>query len=201
MLLVGLTGGLASGKSHVGHHLERLGCLLVQADVLGHEALMPGGDAFDPVVREFGGSILGEDGRINRRRLAAMVFEQPDRLAILNQIVHPAVRQRTRAILDDFAAQHPDGIAVVEAAILIETGTYKNYDRLIVVTCSEEQQIVRAMNRDGITRDEALARLRMQLPLQEKLKFANYVIDTSGPAANTEAQTRTVFEALRSIHQ
>jgi dephospho-CoA kinase len=201
MLLVGLTGGLASGKSHVGRQLERLGCLLVQADLLGHEALLPGGEAFQPTVDEFGPSILNPDGTINRRRLAAEVFDQPGRLARLNEFVHPAVRKRTRTLIDGFAALHPDGIAVVEAAILIETGTYKNYDRLIVVTCSEEQQIARAMNRDGITREEALARLRRQLPLREKLKFADYVIDTSGPAENTAAQTRAVFEALRSIQK
>lgn len=201
MLLVGLTGGLASGKSHVGRHLERLGCLLVQADLLGHEALTPGGEAYQSTVDEFGSAILNADQTIDRRKLAAEVFDQPDRLAKLNDFVHPAVRKRTRAIIDGFASTHPGGIAVVEAAILIETGTYKNYHRLIVVTCSEEQQIVRAMKRDGITREQALARLSRQLPLREKLKFADYVIDTSGPAEDTAAQTRAVYEALRSIEK
>ena len=198
MLLAGLTGGLASGKSHVGRELERLGCLLVQADELGHQVLLPGGEAYQPAVDEFGSGILNADGTIDRRRLAAEVFDRPERLNVLNGMVHPPVRRRTRAIIDAFAASHPDGIAVVEAAILIETGTHRNYDCLIVATCTEEQQITRAMARDGITREQALARLRRQLPLSEKIKYADYVIDTSGTRENTAAQTRAVYEKLRS---
>jgi dephospho-CoA kinase len=201
MLLVGLTGGLASGKTHVGRQLEQMGCLLVQADNLGHEVLMPGAEAYQGAIDEFGPQILNPDGAINRRKLAAEVFDRPDRLQKLNELVHPPVRVRTRALIDAFGETHPDGIAVVEAAILIETGTYRSYNRLIVVTCSEEQQIARAMDRDGITRDEALARLRRQLPLREKIKFADYVIDTSGTREDTAAQTRAVYEALRSTQK
>ena len=198
MLVAGLTGGLASGKSHVGREFEKLGCLLVQADALGHQVLLPGGEAYQPSIDEFGPAVVNADGTINRRKLAAEVFDRPDRLARLNALVHPPVRERTRAIIAAFAREYPDGIAVVEAAILIETGTFRNYDRLIVVTCGEEQQITRAMARDGITRDEALARLRRQLPLSEKVKYADYVIDTSGSRENTAAQTRAVYEKLRS---
>jgi dephospho-CoA kinase len=201
MLLVGLTGGLASGKSHVGRQLEELGCLLVQADQLGHQVLMPGGEAYQPAIDEFGPGILTSEGIIDRRKLAAEVFGRPDRLDKLNSLVHPHVRARTRALIDAFGAGNPDGIAVVEAAILIETGSYRNYDRLIVVICTEEQQITRAMERDGITREEALARLGRQLPLEEKVKHADYVIDTSGTRENTAAQTRAVYNALRSIQK
>ncbi len=199
MLLVGLTGGLASGKSHVGQQLAELGCLLIKADELGHVVLRPGGEAYAPAVAEFGPGILNPDGTINRRKLAAEVFHRPDRLQKLNDLVHPPVRARTQALIDQFAAAHPDGIAVVEAAILIETGSYKNYDRLIVVTCTEEQQIARAMDRDGITREEARARLQRQLPLEEKIRFADYVIDSSGARETTAAQTRAVYQSLRSI--
>lgn len=198
MVVAGLTGGLASGKSHVGHEFERLGCLLVQADALGHQVLLPGGEAYQPTLDEFGPGILNQDRTINRRKLAAEVFEDPCRLAKLNAFVHPPVRARTRSIIDAFAREYPDGIAVVEAAILIETGTYRNYDRLIVVVCREEQQIERAMARDGITREEALARLKRQLPLSEKVKYADYVIDTSGTREHTAAETRAVYERLRS---
>jgi dephospho-CoA kinase len=201
VLLVGLTGGLATGKSHVGRQLAELGCLLVKADEIGHLVLMPGGEAYQPVIDEFGPGILDPDGTINRKKLAAMVFEHPERLERLNRLVHPPVRARTRAAIDEFAARNPDGIAVVEAAILVETGTYRSYDRLIVVVCTEEQQIQRAMERDGITREEAEARLRRQLPLAEKIKYADYVIDTSGSRENTAAQTRAVYEALRSTNK
>lgn len=201
MLLVGLTGGLASGKSNVGHYLENLGCFMIKADDIARQVVEPGEEGYRQVVAEFGYGILYPDGSINRRLLAAQVFQIPDRLQTLNGIIHPLVRERTRALIDGFAVQQPDGIAVVEAAILIETGTYRNYDRLIVVACSEEQQIERAMARDNITRDEAVARLRAQLPLAEKIKYADYVIDTSGSKENTAAQTRAVFEALRSIQK
>lgn len=198
MLTVGLTGGLASGKSHVGRYLADLGCLLVKADELGHEVLSPGGEAYDDTVRAFGADILNEDGSIDRKKLAAQVFNDPDRLALLNGLVHPHVRARAQSAIEEFRAANPSGIAVVEAAILIETGSYRNYDRLIVVVCSEEQQIERAMDRDRITREEALARLRRQLPLSEKVKYADYVIDTSGSRESTASQTRAVYEALRS---
>ena len=198
MLSVGLTGGLATGKSHVGRHLADLGCFLVKADELGHRVLQPGAEAYEAVVALFGPGILNPDGSIHRRKLAGEVFDQPDRLTALNAIVHPLVRARTRTLVDEFASRHPDGIAVIEAAILIETGSFRNYDRLIVVTCSEEEQIVRAVDRDGITREEALARIRRQLPLEEKIRYADYVIDTSGSRENTAAQTRAVYESLRS---
>jgi dephospho-CoA kinase len=201
MLLVGLTGGLASGKSFVGQQLAGLGCHLIQADRLGHDVLMPGGEAYDAAVAEFGGEILNPDGTIDRRALAAVVFNDPARLEKLNQMVHPPVRERTRKLAADFAALDPHGIVIVEAAILIETGSYRNYDKLIVAVCSEEEQLERAMRRDGITREEALSRLHRQLPLKEKVKYADFVIDTSGPKERTIEQTRAVYEALRSIPQ
>lgn len=199
MLRVGLTGGLASGKSFVGHALADLGCLLIQADELGHLVLLPGAEAYDGVVAEFGAGILNEDGSINRRKLALIVFSDGSRLEALNRLVHPPVRERERRLAEEFAARNPSGIVVVEAAILVETGGWKTYDRLIVVTCRPEQQIQRAMHRDGISREEAEARLRRQLPLEEKVKFAHYVIDTSGAKEDTLEQTRAVYRSLRSI--
>jgi dephospho-CoA kinase len=200
MLSVGLTGGLASGKSFVGSQLAALGCVLIKADNLGHAVLEPGAEAYQEVIDEFGASILNPDSTIDRRRLASLVFDHPDRLDKLNSIVHPQVRARARALADEASARDPSAIIVTEAAILIETGSYRNYDRLIVAVCTDQQQIERAMHRDGITRDEALARLRCQLPLSEKVKLADFVIDTSGPKENTTAQTRVVYEALRSIN-
>jgi dephospho-CoA kinase len=199
MLKVGLTGGLASGKSFVGHALEKMGCLLIQADELGHAVLEPGAEAYDAVIAEFGRGILDSDGRIDRRRLGVEVFNNPERREKLNARVHPPVRARARKLMETFAQREPDGIAVSEAAILIETGSYRNYDRLIVATCGEQQQIERAMERDHLSREEVLARLRRQMPLQEKVKYADYVIDTSGDKQRTLDQTRAVFEELRRV--
>jgi dephospho-CoA kinase len=198
MLKVGLTGGLASGKSFVGQALANCGCLLIQADDLGHEVLAPGGEAFEAVVREFGADIVA-DGRIDRRRLAARVFADPEALARLNALVHPPVIEREEKMMAEFAARQPKGIAVVEGAVLIENGSYKRFDRLIVVACPLGQQIARAMHRDGITEAEVRARLSRQMPLEEKRKLADFVIDTSGTKQDTLRQTCAVYEELRRI--
>jgi dephospho-CoA kinase len=199
MLRVGLTGGLASGKSFVGQQLAALGCLLIQADEIGHQVEQEGAEAYQEIVDEFGPGILRPDRQIDRRLLARQVFGDPLRLQKLNQIVHPLVRARIEKLLAEFAERQPHGIAVTEAAILIETGSYKLYNRLIVVVTSEEQQIERAMARDQVTREEALVRMSRQMPLAEKVKFADYIIDTSGPKQHTVEQTRTVYESLRSL--
>ena len=199
MLKVGLTGGLASGKSFVGEALAALGCHLIQADELGHEVLLPGGEAYADVVREFGTGILNQDRTIDRKRLAAEVFEKPERLEVLNQLVHPHVFRRERELFEQFEESHPHGIVVVEAAILIETGNYKAFDRVILVECNEELQIERAMKRDHLDREQVLARLRRQMPLAEKRKFADFVIDTSGSKEETLRRVRDVYDALRRL--
>jgi dephospho-CoA kinase len=201
MLRVGLTGGLASGKSFVGKILADLGCHVIRNDELGHAVMQPGGEAYAGIVREFGTQILNPDGAIDRRKLAALVFRDPARLSVLNALVHPPVRARTRAELETFEKEHPDGIAVVEAAILVETGSFRDYAKLIVAVCSDEQQIERAMARDGMTREEAVDRLSRQMPLAEKIRYADFVIDTSGAKENTIAQTRKVYESLRSMEE
>ena len=198
MLRVGLTGGLACGKSFVGEALAGFGCFLVQADVLGHAALARGGDAYDQVIAEFGRGILNGDGEIDRRALAAEVFGNPQRLALLNQIVHPHVIRKEEELLAGFAAREPHGIAVVEAAILIETGGHKRFNKIVLVTCDKDQQIERALRR-GAGREDVLARLDRQMPLSEKRKYADFVIDTSGAKEHTLQQTRAVYEALRRI--
>jgi dephospho-CoA kinase len=199
MLRVGLTGGLASGKSFIGHALEGMGCLLIRADELGHQVLEPGAEAYDGVIAEFGPGILDSHRRIDRRRLAAEVFGSPEKLAKLNALVHPPVRARGRKLLEEFARREPNGIAVSEAAILIETGSYRDYDKLIVAVCGEQQQVERAMERDHLTREEVQARLENQMPLREKVNYADYVIDTSGDKHSTLAATRAVYESLRRL--
>jgi dephospho-CoA kinase len=198
---VGLTGGLACGKTFVGEALEQMGCHLLQADRLGHEVLLAGGEAYAPVVREFGSGVLGADGEIDRRALAAQVFEKPERLALLNSFVHPPVQRREEEWLARVAAEDPRGIAIVEAAILIETGSYRGFDKLIVVACDEELQVQRSIKRDGASREEVLARLNHQMPLAEKRKFADFIIDTSGTKDETLRQTREVYESLRRMEQ
>ena len=199
MLRVGLTGGLASGKSFVGRTLAEFGCHLIQADELGHQVLLPGGEAYDAVVREFGAGILDSEGLIVRKALAALVFDKPERLAVLNSLVHPPVIRHEEEMVARFRAEDPEGIAVVEAAILIETGSYRRFHKVVLAVCEERQQMERAMKRDGLERERVLARLQRQMPLAAKRKYADYVIDTSGSKEDTVRQTRALFEQLRTV--
>jgi len=199
MLSVGLTGGLASGKSFVGGTLRELGCHLIKADELGHEVIERDGEAYPAIVAAFGPEILAPDGEIDRRHLAALVFSDPDRLARLNAIVHPAVFRREDALTAEIAAADPRAIVVVEAAILVETGSYRRFARLIVAACTREQQIERATRRDQLTREEAEARIARQLPLEEKIRLADFVVDTSGSKENTVAQVNEIYRSLRSL--
>lgn len=196
---VGLTGGLACGKSFVGEILASYGCLLIQADELGHEVLLPGGEAYEPVIREFGKEIVGADGQIDRRHLAARVFGNSQALERLNALVHPPVVRREEQLISAFAKREPHGIAVVEGAILIETGSYRRFDRLILVVCTEDQQIERAMRREGAAEADIRARIGNQMSLDEKRKFAHFLIDTSHAKEDTVRQTRAVYEELRTI--
>ncbi|MGA3028172.1 MAG: dephospho-CoA kinase [Bryobacteraceae bacterium] len=201
MLTIGLTGGLASGKSFVSGALARLGCHVLRADAVGHEVLEPGGEAYHPVIAEFGREILNDDGAIDRRRLAAIVFSAPERLAKLNSLVHPAVFRREDEFIREIRAAHPEAIVVVEAAILVETGSYRKFDRLAVTVCDRETQIRRAMKRDRLTLPEVETRLSRQLPADQLRKVADYVIDTSGTKENTLAQVQELHRALRSLRQ
>ncbi|HTB11525.1 MAG TPA: dephospho-CoA kinase [Bryobacteraceae bacterium] len=201
MLRIGLTGGLASGKSFVALALHNLGCYLIQADELGHQVMQKEAEAYSAILDEFGPQILTPNQEIDRRKLGQQVFQNPDQLKKLSAIVHPAVRARALQLEESFKQQSPHGIIVYEAAILVETGSFRDYERLIVASCTEEQQIERAVLRDHFTREEVLSRLRRQMPLEEKVKYADYVIDTSGTKEHTLDQTRTVYASLRRLEQ
>lgn len=196
MLKVGLTGGYATGKSFVAGELERLGCDVIRADVLGHRVLEPAGEAYRPAVEAFGAGILTPEGTIDRKKLASIVFNSPELLKKLNGFVHPAVIRLEEEMLKDFANRNPHGIAVIEAAILIETGRHLAFDRLILTACDEETQIARGMKRDHLTREQVLARLSAQLPLEEKKRHADYVVDSSGPKEETVLQVEKIFREL-----
>jgi dephospho-CoA kinase len=189
---------LASGKTFVAGQLTELGCHVIQADRLGHEVLRRGGEAYDGVIREFGRAILAPDGEIDRKALGKLVFADPARLEVLNSLVHPPVFRRQQEFFDQVERQDPLAIAVVEAAIMIESGSYKHYDRLIVAFCPPEMQLHRFMERDGASEEEGKRRLERQLPLEEKRKFADYQIDTSGTKEETARQVVEVYRQLRA---
>ncbi|MGA2715929.1 MAG: dephospho-CoA kinase [Bryobacteraceae bacterium] len=199
MLLVGLTGGMACGKSFVAAALRELGCYVIEADELGHEVLRPDGEAYAEVVAAFGTGILDVQGLIDRPKLAAIAFGDPAQLERLNAIVHPAVRKRAQRQFREIADRDPHAVVIYVVAILIESGAWRGMDKIIVVSCDREQQIARAMHRPGAVESGVLARLENQMPLDKKRAFADYAIDTSGTKEDTLRQTAIVYEDLRRL--
>jgi dephospho-CoA kinase len=195
-LLVGLTGGIATGKSTVDALLRELGCEIIDADVLAREVVEPGEPALEEIVAEFGRGVLEASGRLDRKALGAIVFADPERRRKLEAFTHPRIRERFQRQLEALAARGFRGLVFFDAAVLIESGNYRNMDKLVVVVVDEATQIARLMARDGIDRDEALRKIRSQMPLAEKVKLADHVIDNSGDPATTAARVREVYRAL-----
>jgi dephospho-CoA kinase len=207
MLKVGLTGGIASGKTVVGEMFVAVGARLVQADRIAHALMQPGEAVYNEVVRHFGREILNPDGSVNRGKLAELAFgaaasAQPSRIEELNRIVHPAVIRKQYEWMDEMGRQDPNVVAIVEAALILEAGAADHFDRLIIVTCTEEQRVVRFAARQKIeleaARKEVLRRMAAQLPDNEKIKAADYVIDNSGSLNSTRDQVRQVWNELRA---
>jgi dephospho-CoA kinase len=197
MLRVGLTGSIAVGKSFVSSVLAELGCRVLDADETAREVVQPGSPALRDVTAKFGTQILKGDGTLDRSKLGAIVFADPAGLAVLNSILHPYIIVKQDERLREWEAVDPDGIAVVDAALMIESGGYKRFDKLIVVHCRDVVQLQRVMTRNNLTREEAEKRIATQLPQEEKKKFADYLIDTSDGFESTRKQTAEVYEKLR----
>jgi dephospho-CoA kinase len=200
---LGLTGGIASGKSSVGEMFVKLGAHLIQADAVAHELMQPGCPVYEEVVRRFGREILNADGTIDRPKLAEAAFGSngaPARVKELNEIVHPAVIANENKWMEEIGLRDPNAIVVVEAALILESGAGERFDHLIVVTCAPEQRVKRYARRLGITeaaaRAEVTRRMAAQFSDEEKIKVADFVIDNSGVLYQTEQQVRTVFAAL-----
>ena len=210
MLKVGLTGGIASGKSAVGEMFVALGAYLVQADRIAHSLMQPGEPVYNEVVRHFGRGILNPDGSINRARLAELAFgpatdaegTRASRIEELNRIVHPAVIRSQEEWMYGISLQDPQGVAIVEAALLLEAGAGDGFDRLVVVTCNTDQRVARFAARQKIdletARKEVVRRMAAQLSDEEKVKAAHYVIENSGTLEHTREQARQVWEKLRA---
>ena len=199
MLRVGLTGGVACGKTTVGQMFAARGAHLVLADQVAHQLMAPGQPLYEEVLKRFGPEILKPDGSINRAHLADVAFGS-GRIQELNQIVHPAVMRHQEKAMADLAGRDPGGIAIVEAALILEAGAGNRFDKLIVVTCTPEQRIQRFaerlnMERAAAERDVA-RRMAAQWPDQAKVKAADYVIDNSGSIADLEAQVDAVMSEL-----
>ena len=197
MLKLGLTGGIASGKSFVAARLREMNFRVLDADQLGHKLLEPGQSAYEPVVQEFGNQILRPDKSVDRKKLGAIVFADPGKLAQLNSILHPRIEDAMRLQFTVWEKENPRDPVFVEAALLVEAGIHKRLDGLVVIWCKPEQQIERLVAR-GLTEAEARRRIALQLPNDEKLKHATDTIDTSGTSEDTQTQVAALAHSLRS---
>ena len=195
-MVAGLTGSIASGKSLVSAELKRLGARVVDADLIAREVVEPGSPALKEIEEEFGGAVIKAGGELDRAALAAIVFSDPEKLKILNRITHPRIIARQREMVEEIKKSSGDSLVIVDAAILIEAGEYKFMDAVIVVYSDEEKQVERLAGR-GLTRREALARVRAQMGLKEKLEYADYVIDNNGTMEEPLRQTRELYDRLR----
>ncbi len=197
-LLVGLTGGIATGKSTVSGILHGLGCEIIDADLLAREVVEPGQPVLAQIATEFGRDVVTTSGALDRKRLGAIIFANPERRRRLEAITHPAIRDRFLARLEELTDQGFAGIVVFDAAVMIESGNYKNMDRLIVVITDDATQMARLHGRDGTDAAENRRKIASQMPLTEKAKLADYVIDNSGSRDATAEQVQRVFAALMS---
>jgi dephospho-CoA kinase len=196
MLHVGLTGNIGSGKSTAVLTFAELGAHVIDADAVVHELLAPGSEVHASVIRAFGEGYLDHDGTINRRRLGEFVFASPEKLRLLNSLIHPEVRTVVLGRIVELEQSVGNGIVIVDAALMVESGFYKLFDKIIVVACDPALQMARVMNRDGLTAEEARARIAAQMPVAEKLRVAHYTIETSGTLRQTREQTEAIYKDL-----
>jgi dephospho-CoA kinase len=199
MLLVGLTGGIASGKTVVSNNLRDLGAHVIDADDISRAVMVPETKCWKKLVENFGDTILKKDSSIDRKILASLIFDDPQKRKCLNDIVHPEITKRINQKVALINAEHSDAIVIIEAALLVETGAYKKYEKLIVVYAKEDLQEERIINRDGITRGEARKRIEAQWPMAKKMKVADYLIQNEGSLELLCRDTERVFARLRSL--
>jgi dephospho-CoA kinase len=197
MLKVGLTGSIAVGKSFVLDILRELGAQTIDADAVAREVVEPGTAGLRAVVEEFGAEILKPDGSLNRAALGSIVFADDAKRQKLNSILHPFIIARQDEIMRQWEKETTDAIAVVDAALMIESGGYKRFNKLIVVHCQTQVQLERLMKRDNISRKEAERRINAQMPQEAKKKHADYLIDTSEGFESARQQTLAVWQQLQ----
>ena len=199
MLKVGLTGSIAVGKSYVCECFRELGCHVLDADLTARRVVEPGTPGLAKVVEEFGDGILLDDGSLDRKKLGSVIFGNEEKRLLLNAIVHPLVIEAQDNWLTSIEDEDPNSIAIIDAALMIESGGYKRFNKLIVVWCKPDIQLQRLISRDGLTAEEALKRISSQMPQEEKKRYADYLIDTSHGFEDTQRQVRKVFRSLNEI--
>ena len=199
MLIVGLTGGVASGKTAVSRVLREEGAYIIDADQIARELVQPHKPAWNELVRAFGKEILQEDGSIHRRKLADKVFTDPEQRKVLNQILHPRIKEEMDRRTKEIGQKDPEAIVVIDAPLLVELGVYRKVDQLIVITSTQMQQMERLKERDGRSPEEALRLFSSQMPVEEKVKLADFVIRNEGSLEETKKKAKEVFKELKKV--
>lgn len=199
MILVGLTGGIASGKSLVAQMFKRLGAYLIDADELAREAVQPGRPALKRIAEVFGPEFLNPDQTLNRAELGRLIFDDPEKRDLLNSIIHPHVFTEEERRRKEIEKKDPKAIVIFDAALLIETGSHQLMDKVILVTIDRRTQVSRIMKRDGLDRKEAVKRIEAQMPTGRKKKEADYLIDGGRPLERIEQQVRQIYQELQQI--
>ena len=194
---VGLTGGIATGKSLVAEVFGELGAFVLDTDKLGHELMEPGRPAYESIRRAFGDAVLDAGGKIDRKKLGVRVFQDEVARRRLNEILHPLILAEAERRVAEFAAQNPGGIVVTQAALLLEAGAARRFDRIVMTDCDAECQVRRLRERDGIAAEEALRRIRAQADPAQRRKIADILIETSGSPEDSRARAKQAFEKLR----
>lgn len=197
MLKVGLTGSIAVGKTYVCDVFEELGCFVLDADIAAREVVEPNTRGLSLIVENFGKGILQDNGKLDREKLSKIVFADKEKLKLLNSIVHPLIIEVQNRWLDERKNINPNGTAIIEAALLIETESYKRFDKLIVVWCNFAIQLKRLMARDNLSEREALKRINAQMLQDKKKSYADFLIDTTRGFQETRQHTKRVFIRLK----
>jgi dephospho-CoA kinase len=199
MLVVGLTGGVASGKTTVSQILRQEGGILIDADQIARELVQPRTPTWSELIRVFGKEILEADESINRKKLAAMVFSNHQKRRLIEEILHPQIRNEIDRRVEEIRKKDPEAVVVVDAALLVETGAYRQMDKLIVVTATEAQQIERLRKRTGTAQEEAKGIISSQMALEEKVNVADFIIRNEGTLEETSKKAKEIFQELKTI--
>lgn len=198
-ILIGLTGGIGSGKSLAASYFEEQGARIIDADLIGRQLVEPDQPAWKEIVEAFGTEFLNPDQTLNREKVARVVFQNTEKKYILEKIIHPRVLTEEQNQYQDFYKSDPNAVVIIHAALLIESGNYKNVDKVIIVKSSDEVQIRRVMARNGRSHKEVANRLKTQMVLEEKLEFADYILNNDGAPEELKSQVCSLYPILKNL--
>lgn len=199
MLKVGLTGSIAVGKSYVVEVFRTLGAAVLDADQTAREVVEPNTKGLKAIIENFGAEVLRSNGELDRLKLGTTVFADEAKRQLLNSIVHPLVIEKQNNWLREREAENPNGISIIDAALMIESGSYRRFDKIIVVWCDSETQLRRLVSRNNLSEREALKRINAQMPQEEKKRYADFLIDTTHGFESAKRQTVEIFEQLKLL--